>query len=436
MEIREQIDEYINKKQFEIVSRTCDLVKIPSINTDDDSNKPYGRKCAEALDYLYDLCKEKNLVVKNLDYRCLEVKCNENQSGKRFVLATHADVVPTEDDNIYEPFCGRVYGDYIIGRGVVDDKGPLIACLYAMAFFKEYNIPLKHDFRLFFGSNEECGMDDLAYYIEKEGMPDWGVSVDDDFPTVIGEKSLIQFTLSAPKNQRVKLINSYGSKQRLIHDFCETVIDGENLVLNRSEDIKNPVLYIFTKSTVSLFKDKIQHHDIRKLMLDSEGKEMGILFKDEICGNTQMKVIEAKTLNDNIEVTFDVRIPATRTIEDTIALIECYAKKHNFGFNIRKTSKGYYRSSDHPMVKILTDAYNKAAGANEKPYLMSACTYARMFENGCGFGCGNPHEVKPLPKGHGVCHGPDEAHNIHVLLDAVKYLIIGIKDIDDNWPTY
>ena len=436
MDIREQIDEYINKKQFEIVSRTCDLVKIPSINTEDDSNKPYGRKCAEALDYLYDLCKEKNLVVKNMDYRCLEVKCSENQSGKRFVLATHADVVQTEDDNIYEPFGGRVYNDYIIGRGVIDDKGPLMACLYAMAFFKEYNIPLKHDFRLFFGSNEECGMDDLEYYISKEGEPDWGVSVDDDFPTVIGEKSYIHFTLSAKKSEHVEYIKSYGSRQRLIHDFCETTIDGENLVLGRTAEIVNPVLHRFTKSPVPLFADAKQDEDIRKLMEDIEGREFGIFYEDEMSGPTKVKVIEAKTNGDNIEVTFDARIPVSKTVEDGLAGLTAYAKEHNFGFKVRKTSSGYYRSPDHPMVKVLTDSYNEAAGANEKPYLMAACTYARVFKNGCGFGCGNPHEVKPLPKGHGACHGPDEAHNIHVLLDAVKYLIIGIKAVDDNWPEY
>ena len=32
MNLKEQIEEYLQKNKFEIVSRTCDLVKIPSIN--------------------------------------------------------------------------------------------------------------------------------------------------------------------------------------------------------------------------------------------------------------------------------------------------------------------------------------------------------------------------------------------------------------------
>ena len=49
------------------------------------------------------------------------------------------------------------------------------------------------------------------------------------------------------------------------------------------------------------------------------------------------------------------------------------------------------------------------------------------------FGAGNPHEAKPFPAGHGGAHGPDEAHNIPVLLTAVKMYILGIQAIDEAW---
>ena len=48
-------------------------------------------------------------------------------------IASHADVVPADKDNLYPPFGGTVQGDYIVGRGVVDDKGPLMATLYALS---------------------------------------------------------------------------------------------------------------------------------------------------------------------------------------------------------------------------------------------------------------------------------------------------------------
>ena len=87
---------------------------------------------------------------------------------------------------------------------------------------------------------------------------------------------------------------------------------------------------------------------------------------------------------------------------------------------ITKLNPGYYVPATDPMVRLLTDLYNNETDSNDSPYVMGACTYARAFEHGCGFGGGNPHEVKPFPAGHGGAHGPDEAHNIPVLLTAIK----------------
>ena len=432
MNLKEQIEEYLQKNKFEIVSRTCDLVKIPSINTQDDSGKPYGSECARALDFCDRLCKQKGLVTKNYDYRCLEVMCGEHQSGKRLVIATHADVVPTEDDNLYAPFAGEVYGDYIIGRGVVDDKGPLIASLYALAFFREYHIPLKNDIRLVFGSNEECGMDDLAYYLEKAGQPDWGLSVDDDFPTVNGEKGLVHFSICAPKADCIEQIKSYGSKQRLVHDYCESVISGEKTIIGKTEKIPNPILHLFTREERLLKNEQDEKH-IRELLADPEGFCIGINHSDEMSGKTAVKVFGAETQGENIVLFFDIRTPVTLRVEDVTEKLTDYGKKNGIDIKIEKVSKGYYKSPDDETVSMLTELYNREFHTNEKPYVMGACTYARLFDNGCGFGGGNPHEVKPFPKGHGAAHGADEAHNISVLLDAVKMLILGIQAIDNKW---
>lgn len=68
MDLREQIDAYIEKYKFEIVSRTCDFVKIPSVSTSDDSGRPYGLECARALDFCDALYREKGLFTKNYDF--------------------------------------------------------------------------------------------------------------------------------------------------------------------------------------------------------------------------------------------------------------------------------------------------------------------------------------------------------------------------------
>ncbi|MEG0894923.1 MAG: hypothetical protein RSE93_04350 [Oscillospiraceae bacterium] len=130
---------------------------------------------------------------------------------------------------------------------------------------------------------------------------------------------------------------------------------------------------------------------------------------------------------------FDVRIPVTANFDNIKEEIFCFGKQHNLSINITKESKGYFHKNDDVFVNMLTDIYNSEEGCTKKPYVMSACTYARAFTYGMGFGAGNPEEVKPFPAGHGSAHGADEAHNIDVLLNAIKMYILAIKKIDEYW---
>lgn len=94
---------------------------------------------------------------------------------------------------------------------------------------------------------------------------------------------------------------------------------------------------------------------------------------------------------------------------------------------------GYYISAGEGIPKLLVDLYHEVNGGEDEAYIMEGCTYARHFFKGCGFGAGNPHEKKPFPQGHGSAHGPDEAHNIEVLMQAVKLNIMGVLAIADYW---
>lgn len=176
------------------------FVGIPSVEEKGCTAYPYGVKCAEALDFCAELAKEKGLIVDNYDYYGLEIRLQKEQSGKRLLFAAHADVVPASEGNLYPPFQGIVDKGYIIGRGVVDDKAPLIALLYALAFLKEEELIPMNDIRLFVGSHEETDMEDLKYYLQRAGQPEFGIAADDDFPITNGEKSVLKFQLKRERN--------------------------------------------------------------------------------------------------------------------------------------------------------------------------------------------------------------------------------------------
>lgn len=432
MDWKQEIDDYLSAHKEEIVKNLCEFVQIPSVAEFGAEGYPYGPQCARALDFCAQLCRKKGLDTVNHDYRCLEVRPPQPSQGRRLVIASHADVVPADQDNLYPPFGGTVQGDYIVGRGVVDDKGPLMATLYALAFFQEKQIPLKNDIRLVFGSNEERGMDDMAYYLEKVGQPDWGLAVDDDFPVTNGEKGQIQFTLSARKHPRVESLHSQGELQRMIHDSATLCRGGETITESRRDNGDNPLARL-VKEHGPLLEDALTDQVLRELCDDPIAALLGLHRQDAVSGQTLLRLFQLDTQGDQLCFSFDVRLPVSFPVEDALPILQATAAQLGFSLEITKRNPGYYVPADDPMVTMLTDLYNNETNSQDQPYVMGACTYARLFRHGCGFGGGNPHEVKPFPAGHGAAHGPDEAHNIPVLLDAIKMYILGIKAIDERW---
>ena len=427
-----EIEEYLSQQKEDIIRRLCGLVQIPSVAVEDGSGYPYGRPCAQALDFCQALCREKGLFTTNYDYRCVEARLNEVQKGRRLVLASHADVVPADAENLYPPFGGTIQDGYIVGRGAVDDKGPLIATLYALAFFKEKRIPLKNDVRLVFGSNEENGMDDMDYYLEKAGQPDWGLAVDDDFPVTNGEKGLIRFTLSGRIHPAVQSVHSEGERQRLIHDRCTVCRGGDEVTEERIDPSDNPVVRTVERQG-PLLAEEAAGEILLKLCGDTHAALLDLDRQDEASGRTLLRLYQLSTQGDRLVCSFDLRLPVSFPVEEALPILRAAAGRLGFPLEITKRSPGYYVPESDPMVSLLTNLYNSETGTNDKPYVMGACTYARAFRHGCGFGAGNPHEVKPFPAGHGAAHGPDEAHNIQVLLTAIKMYILGIRAIDAFW---
>lgn len=431
MSFEKLIDTYLNKNRDEIIFSLSNFVKIPSILDKSHKKYPYGLQCAAALDFCEELCNSKGLWTHNEKYIYLEAKLKENQQGKKILFAAHADIVPAEDENIYAPYGGEIVNNYVIGRGAVDDKGPLIAILYALAFFKENHISLKNDIGLFLGSNEEMGMDDLEYYLKVNGQPDFGIAVDDDFPVTNGEKGLIRFILSGKKSKYIKEALSYGQPQRLKDNVCRVITENSVFEVIKDSNAVKAVLLKLNEAGVPILESSHCNSLLIDIINDTSGKVVNCYGADEVSGETQLNLYKLSSNYDTVEFYFDLRLPVTQDEKTVLRSLQTYGKKNNFTIEVTKVSPSYFISEDEEIITLLTNLYNKYTKSQDKPYVMSGCTYARLFKKGCGFGAGNPHEVKPFPKGHGAAHGADEAHNIDVLLHAIKIYILGIKELDE-----
>ena len=129
------------KSNEQLLKAVQELVSIDSVALVDVSERvPYGAGPAKALDYVMELCRELNIRTVNDDYKIAWAEIGE---GEEIVgVLGHLDIVPAGDGWEHSPW-GEVCGDRLYGRGVIDDKGPTLAALFAMKELQDAGVPLK-----------------------------------------------------------------------------------------------------------------------------------------------------------------------------------------------------------------------------------------------------------------------------------------------------
>lgn len=91
------------------------------------------------------------------------------------------------------------------------------------------------------------------------------------------------------------------------------------------------------------------------------------------------------------------------------------------------------RDSDAPVVRCLTDTYNRLTGKNAEPYCIGGSTYASKLPNAYPYGIilGGKDKIRELMRtGHGDYHQPDEAVEIDKLIEAMVIYVISIMELD------
>jgi len=111
----------------------------------------------------------------------------------------HGDVVKVEESKwSFPPFEATVVDGVIQGRGVADDKGPLVQALLAMKALADSGIERRATVRLVVGTTEESTSDDVQEYLKTYAAPDFSLVIDSGFPLIVGEKAWNALYVYAP----------------------------------------------------------------------------------------------------------------------------------------------------------------------------------------------------------------------------------------------
>ena len=200
-----KLQNYVDKEKENMLKSLSEILKIDSVRGDKKVDAPFGEGPKQCLNFILKIALEMGFKIKNVDNY---MGWAEYGNGNEMVAVLgHLDVVPAGNGWSKNPFSGDIENGNIHGRGAVDDKGPIIACLYALNAIKNSKLPLKRRIRILFGTNEETGSTDIKYYLDKDGeIPVCGFTPDGEFPLINGEKGIINASFRKTFKRSGKLI--------------------------------------------------------------------------------------------------------------------------------------------------------------------------------------------------------------------------------------
>ncbi len=406
------------------------LISFKSVLSESKENMPFGEENYNALNFFLALAQDMGFETINYDNYAGEVYYGE---GEEVGIIGHLDVVPASFGWNTNPYELTVSNGKLFGRGVEDDKGPMLLCLYALKELKDSGIKFNRKIRLFVGSNEETGWKDVEYLKTKTSMPEYGFSPDGNFPVIYAEKGVYYLVFSLPKFKNfTKLeggtaVNSVCARASVISkiDIDYSLIKKYNLEVEGDKIISNGV----TAHGSAPEKGLNAFIALLKYMQDL-GEDLGdfidCAFFDKLnvsafCneqGKTTVSPNLIKATDNGYELFCDMRLPAPFNISELTPTLN----KFYFPFTITEKHNPVLVEKEGWFVNTLIDAYNAVTGENGKPMAMGGSTFARAFNKGCAFGiC--------TEGGSGGAHEANEYITEEWLKKAYEIYLLAIKNI-------
>lgn len=448
----------IESYEKDIVKSTQEIIRIKSVEEEAKPKMPFGEGPAKALEYALNLAEDMGFKTKNLDNYAAHADLGD---GEEIVgVLVHLDVVPEGDGWIYPPYAAEIHDGKIYGRGTNDDKGPAIACMYAMKALKESGIPLSRKIRIIFGTNEETGWGCMKHYFAHEKAPDMAFTPDAEFPVIHGEKGIIIFNLVKnldSNDQKDIILKSVkgGNAPNMVPDYCEAILetkdissveerlnkftmeknypltlekDGENIKIiargisahgSTPEKGENAISYLFAFLGEILDKDSEIYDFVNmyneKIAFKHHGEGIGCGFEDDVSGKLNFNPGMIKVDENQAKLTINVRYPIKSSAEEVYEGI----RNSLSGTGIQLIegdgdTKPLYVPKDNFLVEKLMKVYKEQTGdIDSEPITIGGGTYARAMDNAVAFG--------PLfPGQEEVAHQKNEYISIEDLMKITK----------------
>ena len=431
---------YIEENKELQIQVLQDLVSINSVQsspvtTAEGAFFPFGQGVQDAFACLLKKAEELGFSTKNIDYYGGHIDFGPECGPEETVAVLgHLDVVPEGGGWTFDPYSGAIEDGYIYGRGTQDDKGPVVAALFAMKALKDAGYVPSKKIRLILGLDEETGWKGMEYYFQKEPKPAFGFTPDGDFPVINGEKGNVTYEIAKklPKSQGGLTLRSLsgGNAANMVAEKARAVVNAEDSELyqqikglaaayreqtgyrlqtrgvgksleitaeGRSAHGATPEAGLSAISILMEFLGKLNFSsDEVNVFLDfynscigfdCNGQRLGCGFSDQKSGMLTVNPGLIKGDLEAVTLTVNIRYPVSCTEAQVHEAIRPFVDQYDMGLIIRKKYEPIYMEPDSPLIQTLVDVYRAHTGDMEsQPLVIGGGTYAKAAENVVAYG--------------------------------------------------
>jgi succinyl-diaminopimelate desuccinylase len=403
----------------------ANLKRLVAIDSTYDSKTktaehPFGIGVDRALKYVADLGATMGFQVNRCDNYVTEL--TYGSGSKVLDIYAHCDVVSVNKEQwIHDPFALTLSPQKMMyGRGTNDDKGPGLACLFAVKALIDSHRLFGFRLRFLFGGNEENDSLCLKHYFEemKRPYPTIGFSPDADFPLIYGEKSIYayeaDYAIDLPEVAPFSLGNALNI---VLSDAVITLKKpSKDIATELAKYLKKypQVSATFAQGVLS-FQGKPSHGSLpwngvnaglhllnflgqvyekpilQKIFTDYEdgkGIAFGGNFKNKYFSCSSYNVGRVSFDGENVKISVNLRFPAGLDVNKVIANV---TKKTKAEVTLLGGSEGFVADPKSAFIQTLLKAYQDETGdTKSKPLAIGGGTYARESKNSVAFGAAFP----------------------------------------------
>lgn len=432
-----QLHAFVEANRDGILRDLSELIGIASVSSD-------ATKVQAALDFILERARQMGFRAENvLNGQVGVVEMGEG--NETLGILTHTDVVSPGDlqDWCSDPFKACVRDGRLYGRGALDDKGMIIASLYAMWAVSELGQQLHKKVQLIIGTQEEVEWTDMDAYVRAFPLPDYGFTPDGEYPICNIEKGggniRLTFDISSEQGDGLYVTDvSCGTAENVVpgkavarlSDGSEVAAEGRAVHSCQPERGDNALFRLVEKLNAMPLAENPLLRALRCVydtFSDMYGTRLGLCsaseyYQGEFVHRNVFTPTIFTTNGGTCEVNINVRSAYGTSDEEILTGFEAFAGRVDARITKYTMMPPVFVSKDRPFLKKLAEAYENVTGLKNEFVLAYGGSYAKAMPNVVSWGPIFPGEED-------TCHEPNEYIKIDSLLSSTEIFAQAIAGI-------